>query len=68
MILVNGCSHTYGTDIDPNMCWSGLYKIFATKTVRILLEKDAVINIYAKVLLNGAWKILKLKQIVPTVL
>ena len=39
MILVNGCSHTYGTDIDPNMCWSGLYKIFATKTVTNLARE-----------------------------
>ena len=39
MILINGCSHTYGTDIDPNLGWSGLYKNFSTRTVTNLARE-----------------------------
>jgi len=45
MILINGCSHTYGTDIDQNMGWGGLYKIFATKPV-VNLAKEGCSNQY----------------------
>ena len=45
MILINGCSHTYGTDINQNMGWAGLYKIFATKPV-VNLAKEGCSNQY----------------------